>query len=120
MPPTISIAQMKGFTLYATRTILSGRGDDDLVLVRVEPLAGDGDIVGAGRHVAHHHVARTDRADANAIQEHRHPGKALIGLVIAVDENPRHIRRERGQRGGDLLEGGRRCARAQRGEHHKH
>ncbi|MDX6729280.1 MAG: hypothetical protein QOK49_4085 [Baekduia sp.] len=28
MPPTISFEQIKGFTLYATRTILSGRGDE--------------------------------------------------------------------------------------------
>jgi pyruvate dehydrogenase (quinone) len=28
MPPTITYEQVKGFTLYATRTILSGRGDE--------------------------------------------------------------------------------------------
>jgi pyruvate dehydrogenase (quinone) len=28
MPPTITYEQIKGFTLYATRTILSGRGDE--------------------------------------------------------------------------------------------
>jgi pyruvate dehydrogenase (quinone) len=28
MPPTITFEQVKGFTLYATRTILSGRGDE--------------------------------------------------------------------------------------------
>jgi pyruvate dehydrogenase (quinone) len=28
MPPTITLEQIKGFTLYATRTILSGRGDE--------------------------------------------------------------------------------------------
>jgi pyruvate dehydrogenase (quinone) len=28
IPPTISIEQVKGFTLYATRTIVSGRGDE--------------------------------------------------------------------------------------------
>jgi pyruvate dehydrogenase (quinone) len=28
MPPTITYDQIKGFTLYATRTILSGRGDE--------------------------------------------------------------------------------------------
>jgi pyruvate dehydrogenase (quinone) len=28
MPPTITYDQVKGFTLYATRTILSGRGDE--------------------------------------------------------------------------------------------
>ncbi len=28
LPPTITLEQVKGFTLYATRTILSGRGDE--------------------------------------------------------------------------------------------
>jgi pyruvate dehydrogenase (quinone) len=28
MPPEITYEQAKGFTLYATRTILSGRGDE--------------------------------------------------------------------------------------------
>ncbi len=28
MPPTITLDQIRGFTLYATRTILSGRGDE--------------------------------------------------------------------------------------------
>jgi pyruvate dehydrogenase (quinone) len=28
MPPTITFEQIKGFTLYATRTVLSGRGDE--------------------------------------------------------------------------------------------
>jgi pyruvate dehydrogenase (quinone) len=28
MPPAITYDQIKGFTLYATRTILSGRGDE--------------------------------------------------------------------------------------------
>jgi pyruvate dehydrogenase (quinone) len=28
MPPTINYEQIKGFTLYATRTILSGRGEE--------------------------------------------------------------------------------------------
>jgi pyruvate dehydrogenase (quinone) len=32
IPPTISAEQIKGFTLYATRTILSGRGDELLDL----------------------------------------------------------------------------------------
>jgi pyruvate dehydrogenase (quinone) len=32
IPPTISFEQIKGFTLYATRTILSGRGDELLDL----------------------------------------------------------------------------------------
>jgi pyruvate dehydrogenase (quinone) len=28
IPPTISAAQAKGFTLYALRTVLSGRGEE--------------------------------------------------------------------------------------------
>ena len=28
MPPTITLDQVKGFTLFATRTVLSGRGDE--------------------------------------------------------------------------------------------
>jgi len=32
MPPSVTRAQLKGFTLYATRTILSGRGDELLDL----------------------------------------------------------------------------------------
>jgi pyruvate dehydrogenase (quinone) len=28
IPPAITYEQVKGFTLYATRTILSGRGDE--------------------------------------------------------------------------------------------
>jgi pyruvate dehydrogenase (quinone) len=28
MPPAITLEEIKGFTLYATRTILSGRGDE--------------------------------------------------------------------------------------------
>jgi pyruvate dehydrogenase (quinone) len=37
LPPTITFEQMKGFTLYATRTILSGRGDEiiDLALTNI-------------------------------------------------------------------------------------
>ncbi len=34
MPPKITFAQMKGFTLYATRTILSGRGDEIVELAK--------------------------------------------------------------------------------------
>ena len=30
LPPKITYSQLKGFTLYATRTILSGRGSDSL------------------------------------------------------------------------------------------
>jgi pyruvate dehydrogenase (quinone) len=35
IPPTITFDQMKGFSLYATRTILSGRGDELVDLARV-------------------------------------------------------------------------------------
>jgi pyruvate dehydrogenase (quinone) len=44
IPPTISIEQVKGFTLYATRTILSGRGDEliDLAATNVGLLASIG------------------------------------------------------------------------------
>ncbi|GAA4400239.1 ubiquinone-dependent pyruvate dehydrogenase [Tsukamurella soli] len=34
MPPKVTLAQMKGFTLYATRTILSGRGDEIVELAK--------------------------------------------------------------------------------------
>ena len=34
LPPKITLEQAKGFTLYATRTILSGRGDEILELAR--------------------------------------------------------------------------------------
>ncbi|MBM9504068.1 ubiquinone-dependent pyruvate dehydrogenase [Actinacidiphila acididurans] len=34
MPPKLELAQIKGFTLYATRTILSGRGDEIVELAR--------------------------------------------------------------------------------------
>ena len=34
MPPKLTLEQMKGFTLYATRTILSGRGDEIVELAR--------------------------------------------------------------------------------------
>jgi pyruvate dehydrogenase (quinone) len=34
MPPTITADQVKGFTLYATRTVLSGRGDELVDLAR--------------------------------------------------------------------------------------
>ena len=34
MPPTITLDQIKGFTLYATRTILSGRGEELLDVTR--------------------------------------------------------------------------------------
>ncbi|WP_336991529.1 ubiquinone-dependent pyruvate dehydrogenase [Leucobacter sp. VD1] len=34
MPPSISVEQMKGFTLYALRSVLSGRGDEVLDLAR--------------------------------------------------------------------------------------
>jgi pyruvate dehydrogenase (quinone) len=37
IPPTITLEQVKGFSLYATRTILSGRGDEliDLAVTNV-------------------------------------------------------------------------------------
>jgi pyruvate dehydrogenase (quinone) len=34
MPPKITYGQLKGFTLYATRTILSGRGDEIVDLAK--------------------------------------------------------------------------------------
>ncbi|MBL3687632.1 ubiquinone-dependent pyruvate dehydrogenase [Leucobacter zeae] len=34
MPPSVSAAQMKGFTLYALRTVLSGRGDEIVDLAK--------------------------------------------------------------------------------------
>jgi pyruvate dehydrogenase (quinone) len=37
IPPTINLDQVKGFTLYATRAVLSGRGDElvDLAVTNV-------------------------------------------------------------------------------------
>ncbi len=34
MPPTIELAQAKGFSLYMMRAILNGRGDEIVELVR--------------------------------------------------------------------------------------
>ncbi len=34
MPPKLNIEQIKGFTLYATRTILSGRADEIVELAK--------------------------------------------------------------------------------------
>jgi pyruvate dehydrogenase (quinone) len=34
LPPKVTFEQAKGFTLYATRTILSGGGDEILELAR--------------------------------------------------------------------------------------
>ena len=34
MPPAVSLAQAKGFTLYAIRTVMSGRGDELLDLAQ--------------------------------------------------------------------------------------
>jgi pyruvate dehydrogenase (quinone) len=34
LPPTITLEQIKGFTLYATRSVLSGRGDELIDLVK--------------------------------------------------------------------------------------
>jgi pyruvate dehydrogenase (quinone) len=41
IPPTISFEEVKNFTLYATRTVLSGRGDELIDLARTN----------AGRHL---------------------------------------------------------------------
>jgi pyruvate dehydrogenase (quinone) len=48
IPPTISIEQVKGFGLYATRTILSGRGDELIDLA----------VTNVGRHLFNGHPAR--------------------------------------------------------------
>jgi len=39
LPPTITREQVRNFTLYATRTVLSGRGDEliDLAKTNIEP-----------------------------------------------------------------------------------
>jgi pyruvate dehydrogenase (quinone) len=34
IPPNITVAQAKGFTLWATRSVLSGRGDEVLQVAR--------------------------------------------------------------------------------------
>jgi pyruvate dehydrogenase (quinone) len=34
LPPTITLEQIKGFTLYATRSVLSGRGDELIDLAK--------------------------------------------------------------------------------------
>jgi pyruvate dehydrogenase (quinone) len=34
LPPKITLSQVKGFTLYATRTVLSGRGSEIVELAR--------------------------------------------------------------------------------------
>ncbi|HET6835234.1 MAG TPA: hypothetical protein VFH30_15320 [Acidimicrobiales bacterium] len=34
MSPAITLEQIKGFTLYATRSVLSGRGDELIDLAR--------------------------------------------------------------------------------------
>jgi pyruvate dehydrogenase (quinone) len=34
LPPTVTLAEVKGFTLYATRSVLSGRGDELIDLAR--------------------------------------------------------------------------------------
>jgi pyruvate dehydrogenase (quinone) len=53
IPPTISIAQLKGFVLYATRTILSGRGDEliDLADTNVARRLFNGRRAGAGASI---------------------------------------------------------------------
>ena len=35
MPPTISLAQMKGFTLFTLKAVLSGRGDEVVDLAKI-------------------------------------------------------------------------------------
>jgi len=35
MPPTITAEQMKGFTLFAIRAVLSGRGDELVDLAKI-------------------------------------------------------------------------------------
>jgi pyruvate dehydrogenase (quinone) len=40
IPPAITYEQIKGFTLYATRTILSGRGDELVDLARTNARRG--------------------------------------------------------------------------------
>jgi pyruvate dehydrogenase (quinone) len=35
MPPTITLEQMKGFSLFALRAVLSGRGDEIVDLAKV-------------------------------------------------------------------------------------
>ncbi|HVH92694.1 MAG TPA: thiamine pyrophosphate-dependent enzyme, partial [Candidatus Acidoferrum sp.] len=35
MPPTISLAQMKGFTLFTLKAVLSGRGDEIVDLAKI-------------------------------------------------------------------------------------
>jgi pyruvate dehydrogenase (quinone) len=43
IPPRISVEQAKGFTLWATRSVLSGRGDEviDLAKTNIRQLALD-------------------------------------------------------------------------------
>jgi len=35
MPPTITVEQMKGFTLFAIKAVLSGRGDELVDLAKI-------------------------------------------------------------------------------------
>ena len=35
MPPTISLEQMKGFTLFTLKAVLSGRGDEVVDLAKI-------------------------------------------------------------------------------------
>ena len=35
MPPTISLAQMKGFTLFTLKAVLSGRGEEVVDLAKI-------------------------------------------------------------------------------------
>jgi pyruvate dehydrogenase (quinone) len=38
MPPTITLEEMKGFTFYAAKTILNGRGDESIDLAETNVL----------------------------------------------------------------------------------
>jgi pyruvate dehydrogenase (quinone) len=38
VPPTVTSEQVKGFTLYTTRTLLSGRGDELVDLAKTNTL----------------------------------------------------------------------------------
>jgi pyruvate dehydrogenase (quinone) len=53
IPPTISLEQVKGFSLFATRTILSGRGDEliDLAETNIARHLFNGRSAKAGVHV---------------------------------------------------------------------
>jgi pyruvate dehydrogenase (quinone) len=50
IPPTVTLEQMKGFSLYATRTVLSGRGDELVDVAKVN----------LARHEFHHSTVTDD------------------------------------------------------------